>query len=304
MTGKRNTKKSAAGAGNAARAKAGNSTSRSKTAGVKTRAARAKATNAKGTARPKAAGAGGTTRRATSTSTRKHTTRPAQAKKATGAALALKRKKRTVRIIAIALAVIVAIACIWRIGTWHVFDAKYADCEKWRDVATQACIDCELGEQWTDAVLAAMVVESSGDLAVESVLGVKNDIMQAAEGAWGWIVIDGWPERGLEAETPQASIYAGVLEFKQNLELWNSYLEGITPEQPEKVQLVIQGYNFGADGWFRWCEDNEVRAYDVDIARRYSDEEMPSDAKGTPTHAAKWLDAYERIRSDHAAATG
>ncbi len=304
MTGKRNTKKSAAGAGNAARAKAGNSTSRSKTAGVKTRAARAKATNAKGTARPKAAGAGGTTRRATSTSTRKHTTRPAQAKKATGAALALKRKKRTVRIIAIALAVVVAIACIWRIGTWHVFDAKYADCEKWRDVATQACIDCELGEQWTDAVLAAMVVESSGDLAVESVLGVKNDIMQAAEGAWGWIVIDGWPERGLEAETPQASIYAGVLEFKQNLELWNSYLEGITPEQPEKVQLVIQGYNFGADGWFRWCEDNEVRAYDVDIARRYSDEEMPSDAKGTPTHAAKWLDAYERIRSDHAAATG
>lgn len=304
MTGKRNTKKSAAGAGNAARAKAGNSTSRSKTAGVKTRAARAKATNAKRPARPKAAGAGGTTRRATSTSTRKHTTRPAQAKKATGAALALKRKKRTVRIIAIALAVVVAIACIWRIGTWHVFDAKYADCEKWRDVATQACIDCELGEQWTDAVLAAMVVESSGDLAVESVLGVKNDIMQAAEGAWGWIVIDGWPERGLEAETPQASIYAGVLEFKQNLELWNSYLEGITPEQPEKVQLVIQGYNFGADGWFRWCEDNEVRAYDVDIARRYSDEEMPSDAKGTPTHAAKWLDAYERIRSDHAAATG
>lgn len=304
MTGKRNTKKSAAGAGNAARAKAGNSTSRSKTAGVKTRAARAKATNAKGTARPKAAGAGGTTRRATSTSTRKHTTRPTQAKKATGAALALKRKKRTMRIIAIALAVVVAIACIWRIGTWHVFDAKYADCEKWRDVATQACIDCELGEQWTDAVLAAMVVESSGDLAVESVLGVKNDIMQAAEGAWGWIVIDGWPERGLEAETPQASIYAGVLEFKQNLELWNSYLEGITPEQPEKVQLVIQGYNFGADGWFRWCEDNEVRAYDVDIARRYSDEEMPSDAKGTPTHAAKWLDAYERIRSDHAAATG
>ena len=304
MTGKRNTKKRAAGAGNAARAKAGNSTSRSKTAGVKTRAARAKATNAKRPARPKAAGAGGTTRRATSTSTRKHTTRPAQAKKATGAALALKRKKRTVRIIAIALAVVVAIACIWRIGTWHVFDAKYADCEKWRDVATQACIDCELGEQWTDAVLAAMVVESSGDLAVESVLGVKNDIMQAAEGAWGWIVIDGWPERGLEAETPQASIYAGVLEFKQNLELWNSYLEGITPEQPEKVQLVIQGYNFGADGWFRWCEDNGVRAYDVDIARRYSDEEMPSDAKGTPTHAAKWLDAYERIRSDHAAATG
>ncbi len=293
MTRKRNTKKRTAGTGSAARAKAGGSAARAKAAGTKARASRTKA-----------AGAKGTTRRTASANAKKRTARPSQAKKTTGAALALKRRKRTVRIIAIALAVVVAIACIWRIGTWHVFDAKYADCEKWRDVATQACIDCELGEQWTDAVLAAMVVESSGDLAVESVLGVKNDIMQAAEGAWGWIVIDGWPERGLEAETPQASIYAGVLEFKQNLELWDSYLEGITPEQPEKVQLVIQGYNFGADGWFSWCKDNGVRAYDVDIARRYSDEEMPSDAKGTPTHAAKWLDAYERIRSDHAAATG
>ncbi len=208
------------------------------------------------------------------------------------------------RAVAIAVAAVVVVACVLRIGTWQVFDAKYADCEKWRPEVTQACTDCELGEQWADAVLAAMVVESSGDLEVESVLGVKNDIMQAAEGAWGWIVINGWPERGLAAETPQASIYAGVLEFKQNLELWDAYLEGITPEQPEKVQLVIQGYNFGADGWFQWCENNGVRAYSVDIARRYSDEEMPSDAKGTPTHAAKWLDAYERIRSDHAAAAG
>lgn len=272
MAREEHTRRRAAGTGGATRGKA---------AGAR---AQAKA----GSAKRRAAGTGGA----------------GAQKKPTGAALALQRKKRTVRIVAIALAAVVAIACIWRIGTWHVFDAKYADCEKWRDVVTQACTDCELGEQWADAVLAAMVVESSGDLEVESVLGVKNDIMQAAEGAWGWIVIDGWPERGLEAETPQASIYAGVLEFKQNLELWDSYLGGITPEQPEKVQLVIQGYNFGADGWFKWCEDNGVRAYDVDIARRYSDEEMPSDAKGTPTHAAKWLDAYERIRSDHAAATG
>lgn len=210
--------------------------------------------------------------------------------------------RRKTRVVAVLLVALVAAACIWRIGSWQVFDAKYADCEKWRDEVARACTDCGLGAQWTDALLAAMVVESSGDLKVESVLGVKNDIMQAAEGAWGWIVCDGWPERGLAAETPQASIWAGVLEFKQNLELWDAYLEGVGPEQPEKVQLVVQGYNFGADGWFQWCKDNGVRAYDVDVARRYSDEKMPSDAKGTPSHAAKWLEAYERIRADRAGA--
>lgn len=214
------------------------------------------------------------------------------------------RSKRKLRIVAALLVALVAAACIWRVGSWQVFDAKYADCEKWRDEVTRACTDCELGGQWADAVLAAMVVESSGNLGVDSVLGVKNDIMQAAEGAWGWIVVDGWPERGLEAQTPQASIWAGVLEFKQNLELWDAYLEGITPEQPEKVQLVVQGYNFGADGWFQWCKDNGIRAYDADVARRYSDEEMPSDAKGTPSHAAKWLEAYERIRAGRAAEAG
>lgn len=224
--------------------------------------------------------------------------RAARPKKTSGTALALQRKKRTVRLVAIILAVVVVLAAAWRIGTWQVFDAKYDACEKWRTEAAQACTDCGLGGQWTDTVLAVMVVESSGDLEVDSVLGVENDVMQAAEGAWGWIVTDGWPEHGVQAETPQASIYAGVLEFKQNLELWDSYLEGITPEEPAKIQLVVQGYNFGADGWFQWCEDNGVRAYSVDAAREYSDEKMPAEAKGTPTHAAKWLEAYERICSD------
>ena len=218
----------------------------------------------------------------------------------TGRGAFTRRRRRLVRVLAVLAAVAIVVAIGARAATYQAFDAKYADCEKWRDTAAQACADCELGQQWTNAVLAAMVVESSGDLGVESVLGVKNDIMQAAEGAWGWIVIDGWPERNLEAETPQASIYAGVLEFKQNLALWDDYLAGITPQDAEKIQLVVQGYNFGADGWFQWCEDEGIHAYSVEAAKKYSDEKMPADAKGTPTHAAKWLDAYKRIQQDEA----
>lgn len=177
--------------------------------------------------------------------------------------------------------------------------AKYATCEQHRPVVQQACKDCGLDTDWTDCLLAAMVVESGGDKNVRSVLNVEGDIMQAAEGAYGWIVMNGWPERGIAAESTEASIYAGVMEFKQNLQLWEGYLGTITPNDATEIQLVIQGYNFGADGWFAWCKQRNVHAYTVELAREYSETKMPADAKGTPTHAQKWLTAYDAIHGSH-----
>lgn len=177
--------------------------------------------------------------------------------------------------------------------------AKYAACEQYRPTVAQACRECDLSTSWTDCLLAAMFVESGGDKYVKSVLGYSGDIMQAAEGAYGWVVSDGWPEHRVDAQTTDASIYAGVMEFKQNLELWEDYLGPITPDDTTEIQLVIQGYNFGADGWHAWCKARDVRAYTVELAREYSETKMPADAKGTPTHAAKWLAAYDVIHAQH-----
>ncbi len=176
--------------------------------------------------------------------------------------------------------------------------SKYAATEQWRPFVTEACNDCGLDPQWTDCLLAAIVIESGGKEGVNSVMGVEGDIMQAAEGAYGWIVTEGWPEHAVAAQTPEASIYAGVMEFKQNLELWKSYLGEFTPEDTTEIQLVIQGYNFGADGWFAWCKNRGIRAYTVDLAREYSDTVMPEGAKGTPTHAQKWLNAYKNVHKE------
>lgn len=173
--------------------------------------------------------------------------------------------------------------------------SKYAASEQWRAFVTEACSDCGLDPQWTDCLLAAIVIESGGKDSVDSVMGVEGDIMQAAEGAYGWIVTNGWPEHAVTAQTPEASIYAGVMEFKQNLELWKSYLGEFTPEDTTEIQLVIQGYNFGADGWFSWCKNRGIREYTVELAQEYSDTVMPEGAKGTPTHAQKWLNAYRNI---------
>lgn len=178
-------------------------------------------------------------------------------------------------------------------------ESKYASCEKWRSTMVAACKACDLDVDWTNALLAAMYVESGGDTGVKSVTGAKGDIMQAAEGAYGYILTDGSKEYGVRANTPEASIYAGVLEFKQNLETWDSYLGGIGPTDADKIQLVVQGYNFGADGWFKWCEERGITEYTVEAATQYSNEEMPEDAKGTPTHGQKWLTAFKRITADY-----
>lgn len=166
--------------------------------------------------------------------------------------------------------------------------------EVWRPTVEEACRDIIGDEKWADAILALMNIESGGQLDVLCFPGAvkRQDIMQACEGAYGsWIISGGGPYR-LEACTPKASIYAGTAEFKQNLDLWKGYLGDIGPEDADELALVIQGYNFGAQGWKAWNERHGYKTYTVERAQTYSDTVMPAGAKGTPTHAKKWLDCY------------
>lgn len=205
--------------------------------------------------------------------------------------------KKSRIVVFVLIVAIMLVACISLAATYCQADNnKIRACEQWRDTVTKACLDTKLDEHWADAVLALMAVESGGNTEVESVEGVSGDIMQAAEGAYGDIVKDGSEAFGVEAQTPQASIYAGVLEFKQNLDLWKKYLNGIGVGEVDEIQLVVQGYNFGADGWYNWCKDQGITKYTVEQAQEYSETQMPEGAKGTPTHAEKWLSFYEKLR--------
>ena len=220
--------------------------------------------------------------------------KPAHARRRTQRPAATRRRSflAFAGVLAFVLVFCLALACT---GTYTTTLARYDSVEQWRALTQRACEDCGLGEEWADVILALMYIESGGDEDVESVTGVQHDIMQAAEGAYGSIVTDGSQDYGVQAETCAASIYAGVLEFAASLELWEAYLGSIEPTDTAAVQLVVQGYNFGASGWCAWCEENGVTAYSVEVAQEYSEEQMPEGAKGTPTHAKKWLSAYETI---------
>lgn len=160
-------------------------------------------------------------------------------------------------------------------------------CEIWRPVVNEACTAILGDTKWADLALAMMAQESGGSLDVTCYPGgvKRQDIMQACEGAYGsWIIVGGGPYN-LAPCTPRASIYAGVAEMKQNLDLWSGYLGGIEPWEIDKVKLVVQGYNYGARGYYNWNVRHGYKEWTLERSRTYSQTVMPAGAKGTPEHA-------------------
>ena len=204
--------------------------------------------------------------------------------------------KRRIAIIGVAVAIVLIIVISLASTVCQADRNKLNACEQWRGTIRQACLDCQLDEQWVDTLIALMAVESGGDVDVQSVAGVQHDIMQAAEGKYGKIVKNGSKKYKVDAQTPEASIYAGVKEFQNNYNTWKEYLNGIGVSEYGEIQLLVQGYNFGSEGWYKWCKKNNVTSYTVEKAQEYSDTQMPEEAKGTPTHAEKWLKFYEMLR--------
>lgn len=73
--------------------------------------------------------------------------------------------------------------------------------------------------------------------------------------------------------------------MKQNLDLWSEYLGGIEPWEVDKVKLVVQGYNYGAQGYYNWNVRHGYKEWTLERSKTYSQTVMPAGAKGTPEHA-------------------
>lgn len=157
-----------------------------------------------------------------------------------------------------------------------------AEVLQWDADATRIGNELGMGE-WKPLILAMMAQESGGNPNIDSAVGARGDIMQAAEGAWGWVVRNGaspsddWPYSKVEGGTPQASLYAGYLELKSNLSLF-----GVKdPSDIQGVKDVVQGYNFGANSWHSWLTSRNAH-YSYDEAYAF---------------AAHWVSINGRISS-------
>ena len=187
--------------------------------------------------------------------------------------------------------------------------------EQWRPTVETACKDAGLDTKWVDTVLAMMQVESGGDASVGSVVGAGEDVMQAGEGcagvnagsksvivlgASGLAAWDITPSQPVYANTATASIYAGVIETKLTVEMFEGWLGPINVNNADVIALVAQGYNYGPDGWFRYCYANGITAWTYEASLGY----QYSHGGGTADHGQKVIDAYVAARTNANTSTG
>ena len=187
--------------------------------------------------------------------------------------------------------------------------------EQWRPTVETACKDAGLDTKWVDTVLAMMQVESGGDVSVGSVVGAGEDVMQAGEGcagvnagsksvialgASGLAAWDITPSQPVYANTATASIYAGVIETKLTVDMFEGWLGPINVNNADVVALIAQGYNYGPDGWFQYCYANGVTAWTYEASLGY----QYSHGGGTADHGQKVIDAYVAARTNANTSTG
>lgn len=195
----------------------------------------------------------------------------------------------------------------------HVMEVRAAnqefpsEVEQWRKTVESACDDVGLDEKWADVVLAMMQAESGGDTDVYSVVGCSEDIMQAGEGCAGMTAgsenVIGLGEAGLAAwgidpsidvspNTAVASIYAGVIETKQSVDLFEGWLGDMDLSDTGKIGLIAQGYNYGFAGWFAYCQANGITSWDYDSSLAY----QSIHGGGTAEHGGKVINFYEAAK--------
>ncbi len=179
--------------------------------------------------------------------------------------------------------------------------------EYWRPTVAAACKDLDLGTEWEDTALAIMEAESGGNVNVSSVVGCSQDIMQAGEGCAGVNAgsrsvtllgangLAGWnavPSIAVPANCATASIYAGVIEIKENIEHLESWLGPIDPDDVGKIGLIAQGYNYGCAGWSAYCQRNGITTWTYEASATY----QSMQPGGTTAHGQKVMDAYAAAR--------
>lgn len=159
-----------------------------------------------------------------------------------------------------------------------------ANVEAYREIITTYCkqYDNEKSQKvcgglpnYVNAVLALMTIESHGS---------GMDPMQASEGAYN----KQYPQVPNGIKNPQYSCQCGVQEFRDAIVM----AKVSSPTDFGRLGVAVQGYNFGASRWLAWINQNGG-TYTVELAEQYSREKMPAGAKGTPTHAKKFLDTYQ-----------
>lgn len=127
-----------------------------------------------------------------------------------------------------------------------------AACESYRDEVTTAAAKYGMSD-YVDLILAVMMQESSGQ---------GTDVMQSAEGAYN----TKYPQTPGGITDPSYSIECGIQELKYAMDK-----AGVkSPADIEHIRLALQAYNFGADVYFSFMEEQGETVWSEESAEAFA----------------------------------
>lgn len=165
--------------------------------------------------------------------------------------------------------------------------------EAYRTLITQLCEEYNTQPEtlylpdYVNVALALIQIESSGN---------GTDPMQASECGYN----TEYANKPNAIKDAEYSCRCGVQYMRDALILF----EVQSPADYNKLAAAAQGYNFGIHGWHSWIKERNNCEYTVELAKEYSRDKMPANAKGTPTHGQKFLSAYTTAIANGSAGNG
>lgn len=125
-------------------------------------------------------------------------------------------------------------------------------CEAYRSQVENVASDYGMTE-YVDLILALMMQESSGQGA---------DVMQSSEGAYNTL----YPQVPGGITDVSYSIQCGIQELKYAMDK-----AGVqSPADLKNIRLALQGYNFGADSYFSYLEENNITSWSFESSKEFA----------------------------------
>ena len=149
-----------------------------------------------------------------------------------------------------------------------------AACESYRPDVKEAAAKYGMSD-YVDLILALMMQESSGN---------GPDVLQSSEGAYN----TRYPQVPGGITDVDYSIECGIQELKYSMEK-----AGVkSPTDIGRIEMALQGYNFGADVYFSYLEENGITSWSEktseDFARMASGETPRSEDDPLYSAAGPW----------------
>lgn len=161
---------------------------------------------------------------------------------------------RIQKLILLSLCLLLILLAAFIITRRHITTTAHINstCESYRENVAEQAANYDMSD-YVDLILALMMQESSGQ---------GTDVLQSSEGSFN----TQYPQTPNSITDVDYSISCGIQELKYSMQK-----AGVkNAKDIEHIKLALQGYNFGADSYFNFLEQNGITSWSAETSEEFA----------------------------------